>query len=364
MTPDAPSNGTPMSIELLLEQAHAQVGSRRAVPTGRTATDKRRADPKVLDVATIMAMDVRSPQLLIEAFMPIPGAVLLVGGQKTGKTVLAVQAGIAVSTGHAMLENYRIVQPGPVLILEADDPAGAASMKDYLSHSSVQTKDAPLYLVTQAPFPFGPDFHRWLHSRVTEMQLKLVVLDSYTALRPSRGRGCDIVKIEHSEMIALDSLGKHTGCTVLIITHDSKGSFGMDWSERTAGTFAIGAAVEGQIHISRFHELPSNAHERLIRIRGRHFQGTEAVLRFRPDTLDYEMVLEGSSASLYAEAILPIAEAFRDTSFTPKELYQQLGFSRQTATRLISHMVFAGALTRLGRGEYQIPPNLFRKVAK
>jgi hypothetical protein len=73
----------------------------------------------------------------------------------------------------------------------------------------------------------------------------------------------------------------------------------LDWSEQAAGTFAMSASTESQMHVSRFRELAGNAPERLIRIRARHQEEIELVLRFRKDTLDHEHVLEGGAAPLY-----------------------------------------------------------------
>jgi RecA-family ATPase len=159
-------------------------------------------------------------------------------------------------------------------------------------------EEVPFYLVTPIPFLLGPDFLDWLKAEILKLKLKLVVVDSYTALREAR-RGQDIVKIEQTDMLLLDQLGKETNCLIVIIHHGSKGSIPLDWTEQFAGTFAMSAAVESIIHISRFADLDSHAPERLVRVRGRHLRGTEFVLRFREALLDYEYVLESSAAALY-----------------------------------------------------------------
>jgi len=349
----------------------ALVGEPLSEVLERAGTEMERLKPswravETFDVAGVLARTVQPAKTLIETILPWPGAVLLVGTHKSGKTVLAVQLSIAIASGHTFLDNYIIQQPGPVLVLEQDDTNGIASLKDYLQASAVPTAGLPFTLVPRVPFEFGPEFIAWLEAEIKARGLRFVVLDSYTALRPSRKHGGDIVKIEQAELAMLDSLGKRNNCTILVLTHDSKGSFGMDWSDRAAGTFAMGAAVEGQIHISRFKDLPGNARERLIRSRGRHFEGLEAVLRFRPTTLDYELIIEGSAAPVYPE-LAQISKQFRSGTFSPKDLYQHLGMSRASAHRLIARLLAAGALDRHGRGGYQVtaqvskalnPPNL------
>jgi hypothetical protein len=54
------------------------------------------------------------------------------------------------------------------------------------------------------------------------------------------------------------------------------------WSQQAAETFAMGAATEAQIFISRFSELESAAPERLVHVRGRHGKGAIVVGDWHP----------------------------------------------------------------------------------
>ena len=200
---------------------------------------------------------------------------------KSGKTLLAVQLAIAVASGKPLFDNYRIIEPGPAMIVEQDDPSGPASIKHILGKSPIPVDGIPFYLVPKVPFYFGMDFLEWLDGQIQSRGLRLVVLDSYTALRASRSGGCDLVKVEQNDMLMLDELAKRVHCTILVIHHASKGSVTLDWSEQGAGSFAMTAAVESQIHVSRYSELAMNSPERLVRVQGRHLTGTELTLRFR-----------------------------------------------------------------------------------
>lgn len=119
-----------------------------------------------------------------------------------------------------------------------------------------------------------------------------------TALRASRIKGGDIVKAEQEDFTQLDALAKRTNCAILIVHHGSKGSAGLHWTQQAAGTFAVGAATESQVFVSRFAELDGAAPERPVQIRGRHSEDLEMVIRFRKETLDYEHVLDGGAATL------------------------------------------------------------------
>jgi len=307
--------------------------------------------PRVLSVADIFALDVREPEMLIAGVLPAAGASLSVGAAKSGKTLDAAQKAIAVASGTALYDFYPVMKPGPILFLEQDDPAGGASLKAILQKSSVPVAAIPFHLVTGVPYQFGPDLLAWLEDQIVGLGLRLVVLDSYTALRGSRPKGIDIVKAEQSDLTQLDSLAKRNDCAILVIHHSSKGSAGLDWSEKAAGTFAMAAATEAQAHISRFPELDGAAPERLVRIRGRHSEDLELVLRFRKDTLDFEHVLEGAAATLYP-VLLQLRAAFDKQPFSPKDLSHATGQSIATAHRQIDRLYRSGAIRKRGFGEY------------
>ncbi len=325
-----------------------QVPPNKAATTGHV---NRPEAPRILNVADLLDLEVALPEMLFEGLpSPARGASLIVGASKSGKTLLAVQRANAVATGKALYDYHRVLKQGPVLIVEQDDPDGAASVKDILQRARVDRK-APLHFASRLPFSFGPAFLEWLQKQMTALSLQLVVLDSYTALRGPRGAGIDIVKAEQNDMMLINVLGKENRCAVELVHHHSKGSAGLDWSQQAAGTFAMGAATEAQIHVSRFPELDGAAPERLVRFRGRHGSDVESVLRFRKDTLDYEHVMEGGAAVFYP-LLLQIQNAFHKQAFGPKELSHSTGLSRATAHRHIDRLQRAGALQKVGFGEY------------
>jgi hypothetical protein len=324
-----------------------------AKPNEANRESKPFSAPAVLTVSEILARNHLRPDELVEGIMPTRGATQIVGGPKTGKTILAFQICDAVARGQALFDKYRVKQ-GPAMLIEQDDPAGAESVKELISRSSmsVSLDDVPFYLVTNVPFALGPDFLNWLQAEILKLKLKLVVIDSYTAIRGLR-KGNDIVKIEQTDMRLFDELGKATNCLILLIHHGSKGSISLDWTQQAAGTFAMSAAVESLIHISRFGELDSNAAERLVRIRGRHLRGTEFVLRFREATLDYEHMLESPAAALYP-LITQLRGEFGAASFSPKEVLQLTGLAPATVHRHLNRLYHGGVVKRVRFGEWQL----------
>ena len=103
--------------------------------------------PKVLELADIMRLEVKRPETIVEDIVPTPGCTLVVGREKTGKTLLAVQLGMSVATGKPLFDNYRITNPGPVMFVEVDDPAGAASLRLKLLEHVGHDQSAPVRFI-------------------------------------------------------------------------------------------------------------------------------------------------------------------------------------------------------------------------
>lgn len=319
--------------------------------------------PESLSVGALLDLQVLPPELLIEDLLPRRGAVMLQGPQKIGKTIFAAQMAIALATGQALLKS-KILASGPVIIVEQDDPAGDASFKDIYIRAQVP-REAPIHFHRKAPVCLSEAFIEWLEREIEKHQAIAVVLDSYTALRPSRKGGGDIVKDESVEITQLDMLAKRRNAMILLLHHESttaRAANGLDWDARGAGTYAITAASEGQISIARYRDLPLGSPERLVRVRGRHLADYEMTIRLDRDKRLYNYVTDGPAAPLYPL----IAEILREIDqeqalFTAKEYQSAVGVSLATAYRQLALLVQAGVLWK-GRGEdvgnYRCAPSI------
>jgi hypothetical protein len=324
----------------------------------RAGQPARPVAPRVLTAADVLKLVIPAPDTLFEGF-PVPryGVSLIVGSPKSGKTILAVQEALSIASGAPLFENYRVKHQGAVLLVEQDDPGGAGSIKAILEKRA-GAKDIPFYLVERVPFTFGAALEEWLAKQIEALKLEAIILDSYTALRGSRRQGGDIVKAEQNDLMLLDELSKRKHCGIQIVHHASKGSAALGWDANAAGSFAMTAASEAQIHVSRFRDLDGAAAERLVRIRGRHAEDAEMVLRFQKETLDYTHVIEGAAAELYP-LLLQIHSALGFTVFAPKQLMDATGVSRATANRHIDRLYRAGILKKHGHGQYELMDGIF-----
>src|SRR3954451_17954299 len=120
----------------------------------------------VWSVLELLALDVPPPEMLIKGMIPRRGASLINGASKSGKTLFGAQAAIAVASNTALFDQYQVLVSGPVLMIEQDDPAATASVKDILTRSPLPVADIPFYLVPKVPFNFGPELIAWLEAEI------------------------------------------------------------------------------------------------------------------------------------------------------------------------------------------------------
>jgi len=322
------------------------------IPHGNGAP---RDEPKrrILTGQEILSMTLPAIEYAVKPIISKPGAWLVNGSQKAGKTMLAAQVALTKNAGVDLWERYETGPATGVMFIEQDDPSGVAALQPILQRTNLPIDPERFFSIAGSAFQIEPGFIEFLEREIVTRSLGVIVLDSYTALRGPRNGSSDLVKAESVELGLLDALAKRTGCLILLIHHSSKGSAGLDWSDRSAGTYALGACTEGQIFISRFQELPSNAPERLVQIRGRHVEGAELVIRFNVERLSYDFVLEGPAASSYP-TILQIRSEFGTGPFSPKNLSGATGMSRATAHRIIGRLMASNLANKVGYGEYRL----------
>lgn len=322
---------------------------------GRIPTMTAPPPPKyrIVTAEDILKMELPPVEFAIDPLISTPGLWLVNGSQKAGKTMLAAQAALTMTAGGVFLDRYQTQAATGAMFIEQDDPSGVAALRLILDRTPVQYNRQRFFSIVDAHFQIEPGFIEFLEGEITAKRLGVLVLDSYTAMRGPRSGSSDLVKSESIELGLLDALAKRTGCLILVIHHASKGSAALDWSDRSAGTFAMGAHSEGQIFISRFNDLPSSAPERLVQIRGRHVGGAEMVIKFNAERLAYDFLLEGPAASSYP-ALLQVKSEFGMVPFSPKALCNATGMSRASAHRLIGRLLANNLASKVGYGEYRL----------
>lgn len=304
--------------------------------------------PAAEPVHILKYKDIVMPTPLIEDLVTTPGLYLVAAPGKAGKTSLAVQMAMSLANGLALFDNYKTSQTAS-LILEWDDQQGEASLKTFTQSARAAREPMPFHYILPGEAPLSlsdPEFIPFLRSEIMRLQAGFVILDSYTALRGVRANGHgDIVKLESAELMLLSKLARGLGCVILLIHHDSKSSAHLDWGDRAAGSYAVGAAPDGLIRVARFPQLAEGDGARLVSVRGRHLRGTEMVVKYSPTHHDFDLVLDGSASRDYPD-LKQLYAQFPSLGFTAKDVAKELGWTVPSTYRLLNRLLWGGVLRK------------------
>jgi hypothetical protein len=320
---------------------------------------KPRALPVALPFEALRSMVIPYKEPLVENMLHMPGLTTLVGASKSGKTVLGVQLVMNCANSLHLFDYFRTQQANG-LIVEWDDRAGLASLKTFIEKARASRPNQPIDCTVNEEIDLDftlthPEFVPWLKKLIKDREARIVLLDSYTALRGFHSGGRDIVKIEAGELLLLHQLALEAGCSIVLIHHTSKTSANLDRHSRAAGSYAMQAIGESQIVIERFHGAPENDPMRFISVRGRHLRGLEAVVRFEEASLDFDLVLEGPAAEEFPRLRM-LLHAFRGKGFAIADVTKEIGWQKSAAYALLSRLLTAGVVTKIGTGNWVWSP--------
>jgi RecA-family ATPase len=149
--------------------------------------------------------------------------ITLFGGRpKGGKSLLALQLGIAVATGEPFLSTYETVK-GAVLYVNVDDPArGRLQTNLRLLGGGVEG----LSFMSALP-ELDNGGLEILDQELARMALtdpcRLLILDTMTALRGEQA-GKSLIKADYDFIMSIKRLVSKHGCSVLMVSHTRKDS--------------------------------------------------------------------------------------------------------------------------------------------
>lgn len=193
---------------------------------------------------------------LIPGMLPVGETVLVTANPKTGKTLLAYDAGFAVATGEDTFLG-ETTKRGKVLIIQTDESLGTA--KGRLSKRGFRREDAPNVRFMDS---FDMTQLAELEKHLEDFRPSLVIIDSLR--RISAGRGVSENSSEFADLIyTLKELLTRYGASGLLIHHSNKDREAVGVN-RVRGSSAIAGAVWGVWQLDHIPKPDPNHKNKLI----------------------------------------------------------------------------------------------------
>src|ERR1035437_3290754 len=176
------------------------------------------------------------------------GITMLSARPKAGKSLLALQLGIAVATGGLFLARYETVK-GAVLYINVDDPSRRRLQENL--HLLGGRVDGLTFMSVLPELDNGglEILDRELARMAAIDPCRLLILDTLTALRKEQS-GKNLIKSDYDFIGGVKSVMSKHGCSVLLISHSRKDSTSkekVDNIDSHLGTTGLTAAVDASM---------------------------------------------------------------------------------------------------------------------
>ena len=234
----------------------------------RRKAAKKSSQAWSVPVDRYLAVESRDPQWMIEGLWSDKSHGIVAGEPKTRKTYVGIDIALSVATGTDCLGHFKVVKPGPVLMIQEEvSDAEMRKRLRYIAASkglggaihrkgdelSVHFPDPiPLYLRNRKQFDLSSDdSFQMLHKQVTRKGISLVILDPLQLMlgEVDENRASEVRPILYNIL----QLKEETGTGVMIIHHYNKAS---DKNPRKGGQRMLGSQafhgwVESALYLSK-----------------------------------------------------------------------------------------------------------------
>lgn len=314
------------------------------------------ASPYATVPAAELACSTPPARWLLDGLFPLAGAGILGGAPKSMKSFLALDMTVAVASGTACAGYFSTLEPGPVLLLCAEDPTAVLLERlAALAHArSTAIGRLPVHIIVEPRVKLPEGLER-LAATVDKLRPRLLVLDPLIRVHDSDENSSQ----EMSTILdGLRALARASSSAILLVHHMRKASAGAAVGNSLRGSSDLWAFGDSNLYLRRLGSEP------LLELRLEHRSAVcPPPLRLR---LRVENKGQGQQARFLLES-KPVADpllertmallAGRDTPTSTAELRQALGVRKQVLLDLLRGLTRDARVRRVGReGWLALPP--------
>ena len=143
----------------------------------RESSARRGAHQRIRTLEDFLAEDHRGGPALVDGLLPAEGLCLLLGAEKTGKSLLAILLALCVAAGIPFLG--RKTQPCPVLLIEEEGSAEHLQqrLRSVIAALGISAASLPLHVINRSSWRLdAPDDIADIEACMLQLNIKLVVM--------------------------------------------------------------------------------------------------------------------------------------------------------------------------------------------
>lgn len=300
--------------------------------------------PRFITAAALLATEIPEARFAVPGILP-EGAALLVGRPKLGKSWLVLGLAIAKASGGVALGKVKVDASDVLYMALEDTPRRLQSRL----RAMLGKVPAPARLTLTRDWPRlnqgGLDY---VDTFLTEHPGALVIIDTYTKVRPVRQREGNLYDLESAEMGEVKKLADRHHVTILLVFHVRKAPAD-DWLDTVNASTGLAGAADSILLLRR----ERGQHDATLCVTGRDVEEQELALRWDPALSTWTLLGEATEFRVSEERAAAIA-TLREVSrpLTVAEVALALGKDKDTTRTMLWRMASAGQILSMGRGLY------------
>lgn len=299
-----------------------------------------------ITAAALMEKEFPEPKWAVPGLF-CEGLNILAGKPKKGKSILALNIGIAIASGGVALGKIP-VEKGAVLYLALEDPL--RRLKSRIKQMLAYCGQAPegLHLFTR-----WPKMHEGgLELLTTKIEslpgVRLVIIDTLQKFRKSMTGNNNLYSEDYETISQIKEIADRFNVCILLIHHLRK-STADDIFDTLSGSLGLTGSADGNL------VLESNGGKVTLHVTGRDIENTELALELDPRTLTWTLLGEASEVKATTDQ-QRLYDAIKESvePLSPKELSQITELNPRYLNNLLAKFISRGDIKRTGYGRYTI----------
>ncbi|MDD2388505.1 MAG: AAA family ATPase [Desulfobacterales bacterium] len=294
-------------------------------------------------------MDIVFPEIKWAIPDILPEGLNILGGKpKQGKSIFALNTGIAVSSGGKALGKID-VEMGSVIYLALEDTPRRLQqrLRQMLRHGGKASNK--LHLFTEWPRADKGGLELLETEIKKHGDTRLVIIDTLAKFRPTdRGANKSLYDVDYQHVAEIKSLADRYTVTILLIHHLRKMEAD-DIMDTFSGSLGLTGAADGLLALAR----KTGQADAVLHINGRDVEAAEFALKFDPEFMSWQLLGDaGEVQDTQKQQALFDALKDAEEALTPKELSEITGLNYKYITKTLPKLLKLNAISKIERGKY------------
>ncbi|MHB8204794.1 MAG: AAA family ATPase, partial [Desulfomonilaceae bacterium] len=222
------------------------------VPESITTPEKKpMPESRIFLFADLLQEEIMPPLWIVPELL-CAGLIILGGKSKAGKSWFVLNLCLAIAEGRLAFGNYQC-EPQKVLYISLEDQKrrlqyrtlklenGNSNLKQNFMGAIKWSRFAPPNVTNHK----GPDgFSELKQTLVLHSDIKLVVIDTWQKIRPSKRINSDDYETDYAHLSQIQELAQQHECAIMLVHHARKNAEGSNTLDALLGSTAIQGASD------------------------------------------------------------------------------------------------------------------------